>query len=132
MLRSKSEMKSFATYKKQELYDRLLNSLDAPETSPLTWIVVRTFRREYGDKMGPPTPSEKDIKALTEPIRPGKMIRAVHFEECWDWALGNWEQVIPAAKEILLEWVGSFNQEFVEAVKRIEEKKGTRPGKRAR
>ncbi len=71
--------------------------------------------------MGPPTPRESDIKTLTEPIKTGEVIRAVRFEECWNWALENWDRVVPEAKEPFLEWAGRFNEKFAEAVTKIEE-----------
>ena len=112
----------------------------------------RTFRKEYGDKMGwPQKPNERDIKALTEPLKPGETTRAVRFEECWDWALENWDRIIPEARRFLLDmaestWKGfpmpmhlrgeegepvgkevdhswRYNDEFIESVKKLESKK---------
>jgi len=99
----------------------------------------------------PPKPNERDIKALTEPLKPGETTRAVRFEKCWDWALENWDRIIPEARRFLLNmaestWKGSlmpvdpqgkrgerigkevekscrYNDEFIESVKKLESKK---------
>ena len=55
----------------------------------------------------PPKPNESDIKALTEPLKPGENTRAVRFEECWEWALENWDRIIPEARRFLLDMAES-------------------------
>ena len=99
----------------------------------------------------PQNPDENDIKALTEPLKPGETTRAVRFEECWEWALENWDRIIPEARRFLLDmaestWEGApmpvdphgkegegignevekswrYNDEFIESVKKLESKK---------
>ena len=153
----KPETRSFIDSRKSELFDQLLTSIEGPPVDPnsVFWFGCRTFRKEgkeYGDKMGRlPKPNESDIKALTEPLKPGEITRTVRFEECWEWALENWDRIIPEARRFLLDmaestWKGSpmpvhlqgeggehirnevekswrFNDEFIESVKKLESKK---------
>ncbi len=101
----KSETRSYIDFKKSELFNQLLTSIEGPPVNPdsIIWLGCRTFRKERGDKMEkPPRPNESDIKALTEPLRPGEVFRAVRFEECWEWALENWDRIIPEGRRFLL------------------------------
>ena len=150
----KPETRSYIDYKKSELFSQLLTSIEGPPVDPnsVLWIGLRTFRKEYGDKMEwPLKPNEGDMKALTESLKPGETIRMVRFEECLDWALENWDRIIPEARRYLLDmaestWKGRpmpvhlqgeggehicnkvemswrYNNEFIESVKKLESKK---------
>jgi hypothetical protein len=144
----------YIDHKKNALFNELLASIQGPPVDPnsVLWIGLRTFRKEYGDKMEkPPKPNESDIEALTEPLKSGETTRVVQFEECWKWALENWDRVIPEARRFLLDmaestWKGGpmpvhlergegehirnevkkswpYNVEFIEAAKKLEGKR---------
>ncbi len=136
---------------------QLLSSIEGPPVDPnsVLWIGCRTWRKEakeYGDKVEwPPNPNERDIMALTEPLKPGETTRAVRFEESLEWAWENWDRIIPEAKRFLLNmaespWEGGpmpvhlqgeegeyirnevekawrYDDKFIESVKKFESKK---------
>ena len=101
--------------KREELYEALLNGLTEVEAAqkPILWIV------SYGaKKLGP---SEEEIRTLTGVEEPDICIQGFSLPECRDWAMKNWERVIPFAKETFLRWArGREDTQFLEVVELYE------------
>jgi hypothetical protein len=76
---------------------------------PILWVV------SYGaKKLGP---SEEEIRMLIGIEEPEVYVQGFSLPGCRDWAMKNWERVIPFAKEIFLRWArGREDTQFLEAV----------------
>jgi hypothetical protein len=115
MFQKKYEKKLSNGSKREELYEALLNGLTEVEATqtPILWIA------SYGGKkLGP---SEEEIRTLTGVEEPDKYVQGFSLPGCRDWAMKNWEKVIPFAKEIFLRWAkGRDNTQFLEALEIFE------------
>jgi hypothetical protein len=80
--------------KKEELYEALLNGLTEAETAqkPILWIA------SYGPEGQ--QPSEKEIATLSGlEEEADRYVRKFSLPACRKWAMENWGNVVPIAKE---------------------------------
>lgn len=125
-------MKSSVTFKKEELFDQLLNSIEEEDSgtgnSPRPrhiWILPVNFNF-YENPLKQPGPIlEEDKAKLTRYFRRNELPRVIkNLGGCREWAMEsreNWRQIIPYGKQFLLDYAKKYNDtQFLEAIRRFE------------
>ena len=131
MRHQKSKTESFIAYKKAELYDQLLSSIEeenwrSEDSSrsrdwPL-WLTITDYAEDTREQPRPISLQEKIN--LTRSFKRNEIPRLIDPESCLDWAIEskeNWMRIIPEGKELLLNCARENNDtQFLETVGRFE------------